>query len=284
MARFVAPGSGSADLTVALCADPVRACLSRGGRKPRASSRRCHLSRPHPDARRTIRLGRLERRSARRARREDRPCRPVEEARVGIGSAEALHRPAPAHRVPRPRGHARPCAAAPDLRRASRGPSRVAPQVDLPAREALPRRAGADALPRLHARNARAGHDDGGALHVGVAGLGGSLLRGGRGSRHPRLDRPAADGRRRVSQGDDQARAGRGARARDARSPETPLRGDAALRALVHARAARRVRRPRPREEPARSRRTSPSSRTSARRCASGSARSISRSTRMRAS
>ncbi len=31
MARFVAPGSGSADLTVALCADPVRACLSRAG-------------------------------------------------------------------------------------------------------------------------------------------------------------------------------------------------------------------------------------------------------------
>ncbi len=31
VARFVAPGSGSADLTVALCADPVRACLSRAG-------------------------------------------------------------------------------------------------------------------------------------------------------------------------------------------------------------------------------------------------------------
>ena len=29
VARFVAPGSGSADLTVALCADPVRACHSR---------------------------------------------------------------------------------------------------------------------------------------------------------------------------------------------------------------------------------------------------------------
>jgi hypothetical protein len=34
-----APGSGSADLTVALRADPVRACLSEAGRKPPAASR-----------------------------------------------------------------------------------------------------------------------------------------------------------------------------------------------------------------------------------------------------
>ncbi len=34
-----APGSGSADLTVALRADPVRACLSEAGRQPAAASR-----------------------------------------------------------------------------------------------------------------------------------------------------------------------------------------------------------------------------------------------------
>ena len=44
VARFVAPASGSADLTVGLCADPVRAWLSRAGHLPVRNAYRTALA------------------------------------------------------------------------------------------------------------------------------------------------------------------------------------------------------------------------------------------------
>ena len=211
-----------------------------------------HLPRPRPDARRRLRLGRLDRRPPRRARRaaSSTPA-PGSRAGRGVGRAAALIDLRPHILFP---GLVDTHAHVPQLPICGVHPENLLEWLrkwTFPLERRFRGERALDALARRSCTRCWCRARRPPALYTSAwPDSVEACFDGGRGGRHPRLDWPAAHGRRRVSPRDDQARAGRGPRARAARSAEAPVRGHAALRALVHARAARRLRRARPREEP----------------------------------
>ncbi len=155
-------------------------------------------------------------------------------------------------------------------------PADVARPPDVPDRARLGRPGGRRAARPVDLRGVRRRrHDDGAGLRRRVRGRHGRRVPGGRGSRHPGHPRQGDDGSPDVRPDDRSVHDPRPVAARVIR-PDRPvarrrrrpprLRGDAALRGVVHRRHAPRVGRARPRPPGRGGRATSPRTRSRSRR------------------